>query len=494
MHFSFLRASQWLGVAAGLFLLVGLNYDFDSEAGMRMNAPLDDPLSQGLRGYWKMDEGTGTSTTADASGNANTLSLTGPPSWTTGNIGPSAMDFSGSGQYLSVADPASGVLDFYGFYQNFTITGWFNRDTENTVDTLVAKRNSNGASDIGYLVWLGTDDVLNLEVSDGTAGGSNEYSVASSGTYAATGWHHFAAVWQGNVGMRLYVDGALSNSTSSSTTSIDDFGNALAFSIGAESDAGNPFDGKIDDIRVYGSALSGNDVLKLYQTTAPTQPVDTGLVGHWTFDGPDTSLLVAFNSGVGGNDGLITGAVPTIGKLGQGMSFNGTSDYVDAGDNSSLNLTSSFTISAWVNGRSFPGGYRYQIVSKGTRGGNGYFLFVDVAGFIGGDQRFKFGFTTGGGWNTVDSNTIVTTGVWRHVVGVFDNTANTLKIYVNGALDGTTTSVTNVPGSTASINNLTLGAYDAGNYEYFPGKLDDVRIYNRALSAVEVADLYNAGK
>lgn len=41
--------------------------------------PLDDPLSQGLRGYWKLDEGTGTSTTADASGNANTLSMTGPP-------------------------------------------------------------------------------------------------------------------------------------------------------------------------------------------------------------------------------------------------------------------------------------------------------------------------------------------------------------------------------------------------------------------------------
>lgn len=138
MKFSLVQAVQWVGAALVILVLVGLNWDFESEAGMRLNSSVDDSLSQGIRGYWKLDDGTGTNAT-DSSGNGNTLAMTGSPSWATGQIGPSALDFSGTGQYLSVADPVSGVLDFAAG-ASFTLTGWFNRDTFAADHTIIAKK------------------------------------------------------------------------------------------------------------------------------------------------------------------------------------------------------------------------------------------------------------------------------------------------------------------------------------------------------------------
>ncbi len=159
-------------------------YQLATAGKATVNAPLDDPLSQGLRGYWKLDDGSGTNAT-DSSGNTNTLAMTGSPSWTTGNIGPYALDFSGSGQYLSVASPASGVLDFAAG-ASFSITGWFNRDTFTTDHTIVAKRNGQTATDDGYIVYIDdATDTLVFEASD--TADTDEYQRVSTSTFTATG-------------------------------------------------------------------------------------------------------------------------------------------------------------------------------------------------------------------------------------------------------------------------------------------------------------------
>ncbi|QQR78015.1 MAG: LamG domain-containing protein [Candidatus Moraniibacteriota bacterium] len=156
-------------------------------------------------------------------------------------MGPYALDFSGSGQYLSVADPASGVLDFADG-ADFSITGWFNRDFSPPI-TIVAKK-TDLTTNAGYVLWIdnnGGTDYLNFEIADGT----DTYSVASSTDFSATGWHNFAAVWDDSNGMYLYIDGGLNSSTTTSTASIGSLANTNAFRIGAESDAGVPFDGKL---------------------------------------------------------------------------------------------------------------------------------------------------------------------------------------------------------------------------------------------------------
>ena len=501
MRFSFLRASQWIGATLVLLVLVGLNYDFDSKAGMRMNASLDDPLSQGLRGYWKLDEGTGTSTTADASGNANTLSMTGPPTWTTGTIGPYAMDFSGSGQYLSVASPASGVLDFAAG-ASFSITGWFNRDTFTTDHTIVAKRNGQTATDDGYIVYIDdATDTLVFEASD--TADTDEYQRVSSSTFTATGWHQFAVTWNDSATtdpVNIFIDGATNNGTATGTfANMGSLVESVAFRIGAESDAGVPFDGKLDDIRVYGSALNADEVAKLYQTTAPTQPVDTGLVGHWTFDGPDVDPingLVIDQSGRG-NDATfnVLHISPTIGKLGQALRSDGTDwERPSIGSpNSNLEMgTSDWSIALWVRLDVGDGGGTDYIIGKGGVSAEGYAIFHDVGAF---DTLLANVRTQAGAETYYEAPQAINLigSSWHHVAVAFDRDDG-VWFYVDGASLGKSGS--SVYNGTDITNSGAIFAF-GGNHNAslsIQGGYDDVRVYSRVLSAGEVANLYNLGR
>lgn len=493
MRFSFLRFVQWIGVAIVLVALVGLNFNFESKAGKTVNAPVENSLSQSIRGSWFLDDGSGTNAT-DASGNGNTLAMTGSPSWATGQIGPYALDFSGSGQYLSVADPSSGVLDF-GDGADFTISGWFNRDTFAADHTLVAKKNDQTTS-AGYVVWIdnnGGTDYLSAEISDGT----DTYSAIGATNLSSTGWHQFSIVWDDSTGLSIYLDGKLDGSTTSSTTSINSLANALAFRIGAESDAGVPFDGKIDNITLYGRALSANEVFSLYQTVVPIQPVDTGLVGHWTFDGNDVdwgnvSTEIKDVSGKG-NDGDAVGpttASAVRGKLGQALSFNGSGDDVNVPQSSSIDFGASqnFTVALWIRttqagaASSWP-----DILSKDDRIATrqGYSLVLHSENV---DTRWSFEIYVNGTGYDVFGSTDIADGSWHHIVGI--RQGSSLLAYEDGVFANSGT------GSSGSVSkNIPLRFAEAPNDSAgITGQLDDVRIYNRALSATEVANLYNVGR
>lgn len=487
MKLSFLRVIQWAGIALVLMAIVGLNFDFASEAKKTTNVSSEDPTAENLVGYWTLDDGSGT-TALDSSGNANTLTMTGSPSWVTGNIGSSALDFSGSGQYLSVADPSSGVLDFVDG-SDFTITGWFNRDTAAADHTIVAKKNDQTTS-AGYVVWIdnnGSTDYLSAEISDGT----DTYSAVGTTNLSTTGWHHFSVVWDDSNGLYIYLDGKLDGSTTSSTTSINSLANALAFRIGAESDAGVPFDGKIDDIKVYNRALSVDEVSKLAHTAVPIQPVDTGLVGHWTFDGNDidwsnASAEIKDVSGRG-NHGDALGSLATTsvipGKLGQALSFNGTSDYVSVPYGIPA---SNFSIALWVKFVDTDTNTEGIAYNSESLGGSS----SDKNIFLGWNGSFHtFVFRV---WDGSEKETVATTdpdnNTWYHVVAVHNG--SNIRLYVNGVQEGTPTTA----GSTSVIDNYYLGYSDQVVDSYLDGSIDDVRIYNRALSATEIANLYNVGK
>ena len=476
------RAFQWAGVAAVLLILVGLNYEFESKAGMQMNAAPESPLSQSLRGYWKLDDGSGTNAT-DSSGNANTLAMTGSPSWVAGQIGPYSLDFSGTAQYLSVADPASGVLDF-GDGADFTISGWFNRDTAAADHTIVAKKNDQ-TTNAGYVVWIdnnGSTDYLSAEISDGT----DTYSAIGTTDLSTTGWHQFSIVWDDSNGLSIYLDGKLDGSTTSSTSSINSLANALAFRIGAESDAGVPFDGKIDDIRVYGYALSADQVKKLYNTTAPTQPIDTSLVGHWTFDGTDIQGTTAIDRSSFGNNGTITGTTKTIGKLGQALSFNGSGD-ITIGDPSSgvldFGTSQAFSVSLWVN-LNDTGIFNPLFSKTGSDVSQGYAMSFDSAALTmyvnDAVDRCDWSFSSG-----------VAAGTWYNIVWTVTG-ARQSSVYINGNLqDSHNCSLSD---DLSNSDDFSLGYMYSGGNQYFSGKIDDVRIYNRILSSAEITNLYTLGR
>ena len=476
----------------------------ESEASVQISSPQAEPIATSLRGYWKLDTGSGTTAT-DSSGNSNDLSFTGSPSWTTGNIGPYCLDFSGTGQYLSVSDPSSGVLDIPDG-SSFSISGWFNRDTFTADHTIVAKKNDQSTNQ-GYIIYIDdTNDDLVFEASDGT----DTYTRTSTSTFTSTGWHSFTVTWNDSATtdpVNIYIDGALDQDSASGTfSSVGSLANALAFTIGAESDAGNLFDGKLDDIKLYGFPLSGDEASKLSQTTSPIESqLDSGLVGYWTFDGMDIYGSTVLDRSGHGNDGAITGAVPIKGKMGQGLELDGTdSDYIlvytsSYTDNSSLLdfYNTDYSVAAWIYLRSYNPTYSTTIFGRVGDSYPFYGFDFRITGLNGdGSPTRKVSLSH---QDTTPSTTFsvadVTLNVWHHIAGVYSLSGGTTTYYIDGVFDSTSSIAAMYETNIASSSTYTCIGIDCRDLIGFnvDGKLDDIRVYRKALSASEVLSLYNQG-
>jgi len=210
--------------------------------------------------HWKFDEGSG-STAFDSANNAGNGTITGA-TYTTGQYGTS-LDFDGTDDNVNVADTA--VLDFDDT-ADMTISGWFNRDTATTDDVIVAKRNGIASTDTGYIAYLDdATDTLIFEVSDAT----DEYQLESSATFTSTGWNHFTIVWDQDsaANSEIYINGRVDSAADTRTiANIGTLANAVALRIATESDGGNPFDGKLDDVRIYNYARTAEEIRVDYNT------------------------------------------------------------------------------------------------------------------------------------------------------------------------------------------------------------------------------------
>ena len=200
----------------------------------------------------------------------------------------------------------------------------------------------------------------------------------------------------------------------------------------------------------------------------------------WAF-GENAGPTVADAAG-GDNPGTIVGPTwTTQGRYGAALSFDGTNDYVTVADAASLDLTGALTLEAWIN-PTVLSGYR-MILSKTTTGTpSNYYL-----GTFG--DEVAFGFSVGGSWRDhVTSGANLVTGTWQHVAVVYSDAANSVRIYVDGEewLAATETS-----SLTANTQQLRIGI--GFSNEAFGGRIDEVRVYNRALTAAEiVADMSRA--
>jgi hypothetical protein len=117
-----------------------------------------------------------------------------------------------------------------------------------------------------------------------------------------------------------------------------------------------------------------------------------------------------------------------------------------------------------------------------------YFLDTDCGGADQPNQiTFNAGDPSGEGCG-VTSNSLLSTNKWYHIVGTYDGTV--MKLYIDGALDNSRSYVGGIP---TSDDDLIIGGYYSTDF-LSNSKIDDVRIYNRALSAAEVKQLYNAGR
>ena len=191
--------------------------------------------------------------------------------WVSGKFN-TALDFDGTDDTIDMNDQTT--LDFADS-QNFSIEAWINRDTFTSDDTIVSKKNDQLNSSAGYNIWIddSTDDVR-LVVSDGDS--TNLHTVDSTTTFTTIGWHHIVIVFDdsGSSASKIYIDGrddSATNTTSGTFSSIASLANAVDFRIATEADGGEPFDGKIDNVKIYNYVLTAKQVQSLHNEGATTR-------------------------------------------------------------------------------------------------------------------------------------------------------------------------------------------------------------------------------
>src|SRR4051812_48830232 len=420
----------------------------------------------GLAGYWRLDDASGTQACDGLGANPGTYS----GGFTLNQVGALAGDsdaataFNGSTGAVSV--PSATALNTA---DTFSIEAWTKRGTLGTTQVIASK---DGTS---WTLAYNTTNNLVLQQA-GVA------IVASSTTVAdTTTWHHVVATKSGTT-TKLYIDGV--DRTGSKVTNKTLANNTNPLLIG-KSGTSSFFNGRIDEVALYKTALSATDVTNHFLLAAAACPLPstpyasavgstTGLVGYWRLG--EASGTTACDS-KGANPGTYAGTV-TLGQTGaipgdsdKAALFGGTSASISVPARTSLDTGDTFSIEAWTK-RSTLG--TAQVIA--SKQGSAWTLALSTGNNVVLQQS---------GVNIVASTTtIADTTTWHHVVATKSGT--TTKLYIDGVdRTGTVTNKTLVN----TTSPLAIGQSGA-SASYYKGSLDDVALYSVALPASTVSSHY----
>jgi concanavalin A-like lectin/glucanase superfamily protein len=518
----------------------------------------------GLVAAYGFEEGGGT-TTADASGNANTAQLVGAV-WTAAGKFGNALVFNGTNAWVTLVDDApelrlTTAMTLEAWVKPSVVTGMW-RD-------VIYKGNDN------YFLEAASDH-SSLPAGGGIFGDVNASTFGTAALPAGV-WTHLATTYDG-ARVRLYVNGVQASSvarTGAIRTS------AIPLQIGGDSYFGQWFAGTIDEVRVYDRALAPSEIQSdmvtpvappLVDSSSPSKPEgltatafsgtqinlswtastddvgvteyrvercrgagctsfelvgaapgpqhsDTGLAlntsytyrvgaadaaGHVgpvsevasattlsTTSVPGLVAAYAFDEGAGtsvtdssggGNNGVISNATWTVaGRYGNALAFNGTNAWVTVNDSASLRLTTGMTLEAWVLPLSIPSKNCstpncpwMDVVHKETD-----CFYIEASSDL--NQQPESGGIFASGKHIVFGPAPLATNAWTHLALTYD--AAMVRFYVNGTLVAAGPETSPL---TISTGPLRIGG-DSVFGQYFNGTIDEVRVYNRALTAAEIA-------
>ncbi len=406
----------------------------------------------GLVGHWTFDEGTGT-TVADTSGaGANASFATGTPTWIEGVRG-NALKFNGANDAITDTNfdpPSTGAIAF-----------WYRRDTQQTGQ----ERPFGLGGD-----WEARQEVdgrIAFDLGGSPYAGSEVFQTTTAQPNVGR-WRHLVAQFDAdNDTFEVYVDGQLEGSGTNTVAMVQQAAARLSF--GARTGSTQRFNGALDDFRIYNRKLSVGEIAELY-----------GLIGWWKLD--EGSGTVAYDSsGLDNHAMLVSGNWLSSAKDEGGIELDGVTDHLIVPSFGNGYIDDQFSLVAWVRADILPD--VMGIITKGS-GNQAFSMTFDDDSSLGLHANSGGGVTGGSGSLSHASGASLPVGPWKHVAACYDGTK--CIFYIDGALDSTFT----VPGvQVGSINEaLYLGVHDD---LYFNGRLDDLRVYNRAISAPEAAALHS---
>jgi len=209
-------------------------------------------------------------------------------------------------------------------------------------------------------------------------------------------------------------------------------------------------------------------------------PLPSGAISWWPAGGNALDAITNHNNG-----NLSNGVAFAAGKVGRAFAL--TNSYIKVSDAPSLNPTNGLTVEAWIYLNTRNSGDNDMILRKdGECGSRQYMLAASVSGKF----RAHVG-TTNGVYNYMDGTTSVAAQTWYHVAMTYSVASSNLSLYVNGALEASSS----VSGAIITTTQpVFIGGYPGPCSAYYlPGLIDEPTIYNRALSATEISGIYTAG-
>ena len=388
----------------------------------------------------------------------------------------------------------------------FTATMWIKSSNTTTNQGFISNLSSSSVHNLAVLSPSSTHSFFVI-INNGSTqsvingiGGTNSTLDIRDGN-----WHHLAITVNGT-SVKIYKDGGdaainTSNPTNTQgtpfgtwTSGTSYIGKAQNFWFGTNGSlsysSGNRYylDGNIDEAAVWESELSGSDISAIYNSGLPNDISSYSPVGWWRMGDNDSGTgTTVTDQGSGGNDATLdNGAsfstiVPTYSTY--SVEFDGSNDYVEVGNVSGLSGTS-FSISAWFYLTAGPSGE--GIFGAGSSPSDRIWLQVLDSDTI------RFGSI--GNINTFDlASGTFSLNTWYHVVGVIDGTSK--EVFINGSSLGTTT-VSSLSGTNG--NNVRIGSLPSQTTAFnalnpYQGILDEVAVFNTALSSTNVSSIYNSG-
>ncbi|MEV6168304.1 LamG-like jellyroll fold domain-containing protein [Streptomyces sp. NPDC051954] len=443
-------------------------YQFRVKAGQRERAA------------WSMDEAAGAAQAAGSAPEQAAALNNGPVPNVAGKFG-TAVQFDG------VDDNATTDLATVNTDVSFSVSAWAKLSTTPTSAAVVVSQRGNYRLGFELYYSQGYDRwVFNQYSSDSTAASPVRAMQAAAGGATVGEWTHLVGVYSaGEQLLKLYVNGTLAGTMAYSTP----WNAKRGLVIGGSNNAGTPtsfFPGDIDEVKTFEKPLSAAEVTSLYTSNS----IGAGRPARAVFHMDDAADATALSGQADVNPAVLKGGAATgsAGIDGNALTLDGTDDYaVTSGPH--INTTYSFAVSAWVKLSKTKPNHAATVVSQIGNVVTGPELYYSNS-----YDRWVFNQHSA---DTADSTvvramqptgTTAYGGEWTHLVGVQDNVADKLSLYVNGSLAGTVA----MPATWYAVGPVQIGAsaFEETPTSFFPGQIDDVRYYDRTVSAGEVQQLF----
>ena len=438
--------------------------------------------SNGLVGWWPFNGNANDESGIGNNGAANGATLTTDRY----GVANKAYSFDGVNDFIDFGD-----IQSLNNSNAFSVSAFFNYNFPPTFpnDWYSVVADGSYADLNGWGILIKADQILMREL-DGFNGVILNY------TFLQNNWYHVVATCESD-SLKIFVNGQFIGGSLNLQPNLTlNTSNSLRAGNGAMTNVppnSNPYylSGKIDDIGIWNRALTQQEITNLYNSSAyvpcasPAFPANlaNGLVGYWPFCGD------ANDESGNGNNGTVNGATLTSDRFGNPNSayeFDGVNDNIQMASSQSLN-SSSVSISGWINASQLSG--IRGIISRWNQLNNpcyNYSVSLDLTNKITGACTVYPG-------TILYANSNINTNTWVHFTYVHNALVGGY-IYINGTLEQTMSISGNICNST---NDLLIGAQVNTNinnlWRFFNGKIDDIGIWNRALSASEVQQLYNTG-